>query len=181
MLCQKLKSSYWIKKMYEVIDNFLPKNEFDQIKQVMTGYNFPWFLQNFVAYSDVPKKSHWYFCHKFYEDGRHGPSHYYNLIDEIFLKGKLNCGAIFRVKGNLYPKDENHIEHDWHIDYNFNHNGAIFYVNTNNGYTILEDGTKIESIENRMLPFDPGKRHKSTNCTDTEYTININFNYMANN
>jgi len=50
---------------------------------------------------------------------------------------------MIRVKANLYPKDEKFIEHDWHIDYNFNHNGAIFYVNTNNGYTILEDGTKI--------------------------------------
>jgi hypothetical protein len=163
--------------MYKIIDNFLSNEDFNRLKNLLTGYEFPWFLQNFVAYENQPRKSHWYFSHKFYEDGR-GATPFYSLIDEIFLKDKLDCAAILRVKGNLYPRDERFVEHDWHTDYNFNHSAAIFYINTNNGYTILEDGTKIESIENRMLFFDASKKHKSTNCTDTEYRININFNYM---
>ena len=36
--------------MYEVVDNFLPKDEFKKIKDMITGYGFPWFLQNFVAH-----------------------------------------------------------------------------------------------------------------------------------
>jgi len=163
--------------MYRVIDNFLPKDEFNKIKDIMTGYNLPWFLQNFVAYENQPKPSHWYFTHMFCEDGK-GVTPFYSLIDEIFFKNKLNPKAVIRVKGNLYPKDENYIEHDWHIDYDFDHKGAIFYINTNNGHTILEDGTKIESVENRMLLFNAGRKHKSTNCTDTKYRMNINFNYM---
>ena len=163
--------------MMKVVDNFLPKDEFNKLKDVITGYSFPWFLQNFVEHEDNPQPSHWYFTHKFFEEGR-GGTPFYPMIDEIFLKEKLNCAAILRVKGNLYPKDEKIIEHGWHIDYDFNHAGAIFYINNNNGHTILEDGSKIESIENRMLFFNAGRRHRSTNCTDTQYRMNINFNYM---
>lgn len=164
--------------MYKIVDNFLPEEDFSKIKHMMESNNFPWFLNNYVAYEDIPKKSHWYFTHMFLLDKK-GPSNYYRLIDEVFIQPKKIIGMLLRVKGNLYPKDDTFIEHDWHFDFPFKHNGAIFYINTNNGYTILEDGTKIESVENRMLFFDASKKHKSTNCTDAQYRMNINFNYMA--
>ena len=163
--------------MYKIIDNFLPKEDFNKLKNLMTGPNFPWFVQKYVVDENNSKKSHWYFTHLFFHT-RVGHYPFYQIIDEVFLKTKKLKGVIFRVKGNLYPKDENYIEHDWHIDYPFKHNGAIFYINNNNGHTILEDETKIESIENRMLFFDASKKHRSTNCTDVEYRMNINFNYM---
>ena len=60
----------------------------------------------------------------------------------------------------------------------FPHKGFLFYVNTNNGFTILEDGTKVESIANRALFFDSSKSHKSTTCTDEDIRVNININYV---
>jgi hypothetical protein len=64
-----------------------------------------------------------------------------------------------------------------HVDQNFKHKGIILYVNNNDGYTKLIDGTKIESIENRALFFDSSKKHCSTTCTNAESRINININY----
>jgi hypothetical protein len=56
---------------------------------------------------------------------------------------------------------------------------AIFYLNTNDGYTIFEkDGEKIDSLENRMLIFDSSERHSGTNCTDQKYRAVINFNFI---
>jgi len=164
--------------MYKIVDNFLPEEDLSKVKHIMEGNDFPWYHQSFVAFEDKPKKSHWYFTHMFLLD-KNGLSDFYRVIDEVFIKPKKINGMLLRVKGNLYPRDDKFIEHDWHFDYPFKHNGAIFYINTNNGHTILEDGTKIESIENRMLFFDASKKHKSTNCTDAQYRMNINFNYMA--
>lgn len=164
--------------MYKIVDNFLPEEDLRKVKHIMQGSDFPWFLNDYVTFEDKPKKSHWYFTHMFLIDKK-GPSPFYRLIDEVFIQPKKIIGMLLRVKGNLYPKDDKFIEHDWHFDFSFKHNGAIFYINTNNGHTILEDGTKIESIENRMLFFDASKEHKSTNCTDAQYRMNINFNYMA--
>jgi hypothetical protein len=86
--------------------------------------------------------------------------------------------ALIRVKGNLYPSTSKLVEHDFHIDFPFKHKGALFSVNTCDGYTKLDDGTKIESIENRLLLFDASKNHASTTCTNTHVRVNINFNYF---
>ena len=56
---------------------------------------------------------------------------------------------------------------------------SIFYVNTNNGYTLFEDGTKVESVANRMLTFPTNMKHTGTSCTDSQTRIVINFNYYT--
>ena len=55
---------------------------------------------------------------------------------------------------------------------------SIFYVNTNNGYTEFEDGTKIESVANRMVTFPTNLKHRGTSCTDEKIRVVINFNYF---
>ena len=50
--------------------------------------------------------------------------------------------------------------------YKFPYKTAVFYVNTNNGYTEFEDGTKVESVENRIIFFDGSRPHNSSTCTD---------------
>ena len=55
---------------------------------------------------------------------------------------------------------------------------SIFYVNTNNGYTKFEDGTKVESVANRMVTFPTNMKHTGTSCTDEKMRIVINFTYF---
>jgi len=139
----------------------------------MLGKDFPWFFNSTITTPDEIVDSY-YFTHVFY--ARTINSSFYNILDPIIEK--LNANALIRIKGNMHPNVNKFIENNKHIDYDFQHKGAIFYVNTNNGFTILEDGTKIESIENRLLMFDPSKLHNSTNCTDEKCRVNINFNYF---
>ena len=115
------------------------------------------------------------FLFHFFEDYKIN-SHNFDIIKPILYVLKPN--ALIRVKGNLYPNLNIDINNAYHIDYEFEHKGAIFYVNTNNGKTILEDGTEIDSVENRLLIFDASKPHCSTHCTDEKIRVNINFNYF---
>ena len=85
---------------------------------------------------------------------------------------------LIRVKANLYLRTDEIEHHDTHVDYDFENNAAILYINTNNGLTVLEDGTEIESVANRLLFFDGSKPHHSTTCTDQKRRVNINVNYM---
>ena len=55
---------------------------------------------------------------------------------------------------------------------------AIFYINTNNGYTEFEDGTRVESVANRIVNFPANLKHRGTRCTDQKIRIVINFNYF---
>jgi len=77
----------------------------------------------------------------------------------------------------MYIKSEKIKKHHAHQDFPFKHLGAIYYVNSNNGFTIIGN-KKIESIENRLLMFDPSVKHQSTNCSDKRVRLNINFNYL---
>ena len=55
---------------------------------------------------------------------------------------------------------------------------AIFYVNTNNGYTKFEDETIVESVANRVVTFPANMKHTGTSCTDEKTRVIINFNYF---
>ena len=86
--------------------------------------------------------------------------------------------ALIRVKANLYPNVGVYHQHGWHSDLEVTHKAAIFYINTNNGHTVLEDGTKIDSVENRMLLFDPHTPHNSTTTSNAKGRFNINCTYF---
>ena len=55
---------------------------------------------------------------------------------------------------------------------------GIFYVNNNDGYTLLEDGTKIESVANRFVSFSAETNHSGTSCTNTNRRVVLNLNYI---
>ena len=55
----------------------------------------------------------------------------------------------------------------------------ILYLNTNNGYTKFEDGTKVISEENKLIIFDAGQKHSgTTNSCDAPYRLVFNLNYF---
>ena len=160
---------------YKIVDSFLSEKEFKVIHDTVMNYNFSWYYNSSAAYEDE-KNSTPCFGHVLFSECNIY-SNFYSTIKDTILN-KININALIRSKINMYLKTENIVEHAWHTDFDFSHKGALFYINTNNGYTILEDGTKIESIANRMLFLDTSKIHKSTTCTDANRRINININYV---
>ena len=167
---------------YKIVDNFLPKNEFKIIKDLFYSYDFPWYQNIVVSHSShsAPQllQDDIYFSHLFYffDKDRVNISTHYNYILPII--GRLDIKSILRIKGNLYPKTNTIFEHNKHKDYDFKHKGFLYYVNTNNGFTKLNNGIKVESVENRGLFFDPSLFHNSSSCSDSNSRININFNYF---
>ena len=91
----------------------------------------------------------------------------------------MRVNAWKRIKGNLNPRTSSIIKHGFHIDYDNKHmKASIFYLNTNDGYTEFEDGTKIESIANRLVTFPANLKHTGTTCTNIPFRAVINFNYF---
>jgi len=169
-----------IKIQYKVIDNFLPKENFLVIKEMLLGNNFPWYY--YPAIVDFTKPSPgplFYMMHLFfnYDPVVGSMSGYFDIIKNNLLKF-IDVKALMRVKANLNPNQNIKRINYPHADYPFTHKGAIFSVNTCNGGTLLKDGTKIDSIENRILFFDPSVEHDSENCTNAKVRVNININYF---
>jgi hypothetical protein len=163
---------------YEVIDNFLPKEQFEAIQNMMMrNKNLTWFYEPNVVCPTQELKNTMYFVHMFYEN--YAPRSAF--MGDIFpLIQKLDAKSLIRIKGNMFPNlnSNERIKEPFHADYDFKHKGAIYYVNTNNGPTVFEDGTEIEAVENRILLFEPHKMHTMMYCTDQKVRVNININYF---
>jgi len=166
---------------YQVIDNLLPKEEFNLLLNTVTRKNqFNWFYQDSVSTENDQDKSHFYFVHKLYENDSPISNYFYELqnIWKALKNNNHTIKTMIRAKVNLYTKTPQIIEHAMHKDFEFEHKGALFSLNSCDGYTLLEDGTKIDSVANRMLIFDASKNHASTSCTNQNVRMNINLNFF---
>lgn len=156
-----------------IIKNFLEDNYLKELqKKIDNDANFPWYLVNRVAHPT--NDDGFYFVHEFYRNNCIN-SNFFEMIVP-FLE-KIKPKSLIRAKANLYPSSEKLIEHGTHVDFTYKHNTLLFYLNTNNGFTRFDD-KKISSVENKAVVFDGSTPHNSTNCTDQNYRITINFNYF---
>lgn len=179
----------------KVIDNFLNSDDAENLKAQLLNGNIPWFISDSVAVSktnlknksyydkikDIPKSTPSNYCfqftHGFYSD--YIPrSNFIEIIDPIIRK--LQPAAIARIKANLnLITPEHYFKDAWHTDIeNFRGKTAVYYVNSNNGYTEFEDGKTVESVENRIAIFDASILHTGITCTDTKHRCVININYF---
>jgi hypothetical protein len=164
---------------YEVIDNFLDPMSLDLLKSTILQHDFPWKWDGAVPIPNDTRINQYQFTHSFYKN-HHINSDYFDAM--IPILEKINPLALMRVKANLNPRTEKNFEHGYHVDMDnapSNHRSAVFYLNTNDGYTLFEDGTKIESVENRFVSFKTSLRHTGSTCTDVNRRVVINFNYIV--
>ncbi len=166
---------------YKVIDNFLSPSDFKELKNfTICRGDLPWYPR--IGVSEEGKSDGYFLMHPFYNNFKPSSEHF-NILFPILEK--LDPLAIIRIKANFYPTTKQIIHHNFHVDFldmddsPISCKGCLFYLNTNNGKTIFENGTEIESVENRALLFDPSIYHQSTTCTDDAIgRFNINFNYF---
>ena len=166
---------------YEVIDNFLDEDYFESLANLFTDKEkqgnslVSWYFQQSIADLGEIEGLFFYMTHKIYHENVPNSDYYRDLLP---LLEKLEIKSLIRIKANLYPNTHILHEHPMHIDKNFSHSGAILSLNTCDGYTKLKDGTKIDSVANRILLFDRSEEHCSTTATNVPARFNININYI---
>lgn len=165
---------------HHVIDNFLGEREFQNIQQTMLGNAFPWYFNEGVTYQDLSKDylHNFQFTHMFWNvTSGLIQSEWSLLLDPVI--DKIDPAAMLRMKANLMPVTSERIIHQFHIDLDhIKCTTALLYLNTNNGATIFEDGSEVQSVANRLVYFDSTVRHTSSSCTDKKIRCVINFNYI---
>ncbi len=187
--------------MIKILDNFLDDEEFIKIESIffkqsenrpylseeLDEKDFPWYFRNSTSYSprqeeNIDTITNYQFVHTFFASHQ-CLSPYYNNITPIF--DKLGIKSLLRCKANMQMRTEKIVERQLHQD---RPNGcdpnkdlytiAVYYLNTNDGYTKFEDGRKVESIANRMAIFSPKLKHASTTCTNQKRRLVLNMNYF---
>lgn len=166
-----------MKESLEIYDNFLDQRNFENIKNTILGENFPWFFNTFIN-SPEENNEYFQFTHLFFIKTM-VMSNFYNVLMPLF--DKMDIQSLVKCKANLNVKQNQNKIYGMHKDlenFSFNSKTAIFYLNENNGYTKLEDGTKIYPKENRLIVFDNETMHSGSSCTDKKARYVININYL---
>jgi len=171
----------------KITDNFLDPSSFSEIKKGICNQYFPWTWGDGVVYdpreeNNIDPLYDFQFVHVFYHQRKDDLLNI-RVSDELpILKpifDQVKPKRIFRIKANLNVVTPNIIQHGFHRDYDDAEcKTSILYLNTNNGYTEFRDGTKIESVENRLVTFDVGMEHTGSSCTDNQRRITLNFNWV---
>ena len=193
------------KMRYKIIDNFLGDAEFIALtnnifpifdKSPNGKPDFPWIYVNQQLRGDYPEPDHlkkvtdikllnpihdWYFTHIFWNGIYQSP-----LLGVIVpLLNKIDPLSLFRININFtVQQPERKGRSLFHNDYSGPATAkrslitSIFYMNTTNGPTLLEDGTEIECRANRLVTYPCNTYHAGVLCTDQPHRCVINFNYF---
>lgn len=151
-----------------IISNALSDEDFLQVRNVFFDESFPWYYNDNVV--DMNDVDNFQFTHTFYGQ---------ELIPLKPLLEKLNSLSLIRIKANLLTRTHKHIEHGMHVDvHDPKITTAVYYLNTNNGYTVFENGQKVYSKENTLVTFPSQMKHSGASCTDEKVRIVLNINYI---
>jgi hypothetical protein len=173
-------------KTIKIQDDVLEHHDFEELSETMIGSSdFPWHYNDFIDLKkggEDGKTYNFQFTHMFFFRSTFTDNS--SLTTILPILRLIEPITLIRIKANLLTKTPKIVENEFHVDM---HNAAeklnqlttsILYINTNNGYTEFEDGTKVESVANRMVTFPADMNHRGTSCTDENIRAVINFNYL---
>ena len=169
----------------KVIDDFLNEEDFEGLKQCFHP-EFPWVFSVVLDGDDLmcDEKYNYQYCHNVYYKQEPKSVFFNNAIP--FL-AKLGARALVRCKINSICREEEIVIHGFHTDMEYPEEHptaldgmktAILYLNTNNGFTYFEEGTRVESVANRCVIFPAHYRHSGTTCTDVIRRLALNLVYF---
>lgn len=161
--------------------NFLNKFEFEDLRNLITSHNFPYFIQLGAANDNDPAML---LTHMVVSNNKEIHSSFYQKIATPIINGIKRFDpsyfAILRLKINCYPRTYKPEYSGWHIDIQEkNHKTIVLNLNNNNGYTDFKNKDLVYnySKENTAVIFDGKEEHRSVTQTDTNWRYNININY----
>tara|TARA_R100000329_G_scaffold60146_1_gene53889 strand:- start:89 stop:562 length:474 start_codon:yes stop_codon:yes gene_type:complete len=150
--------------MIEVTNNYLDNNEFYKINKIIFGETFPWYFNH--------EKEFFHHLVKIDENNKRESSFFVTpvlskLLVALKATNVIHSSISFCVKTNeiieIPPLNE--------LDKETDSFRAILFLNTNNGYTQIVGGDKIDSVENRLLVFPSNVPYFHTTSSDNFRTL----------
>ena len=183
-----------------IIDNFLPKEYYNQLYAVIMSGDFDWYHSHSTIiqplYSEHIKESK-QFNHSFFIDDT--PKNFYDLITPIYFaleEHGMKPSKVYRTKANMLIKEVDYPDNTYHGPHPDHPIGntltMVLYLNNSDGDTYIFEENYLENegfeynlenlnIESRVTPkanraviFDATKLHASSPPRETERRVVIN-------
>ena len=165
-----------------MVEDALPPQQFKALFDMFFVNDFPWFFGDVVRPEDVDPKYkdyNFHFSHTFHNFSQVATHiEKWNTI-KYAVMDFLNPLSFIRIKSNLLLRTSTPIVHGYHVDTICpSCLTAIIYLNNNDGFTLFEDGTRVQSKANRMVIFPSFLKHSGSTCTNTNRRVVLNINYI---
>tara|TARA_B100001996_G_scaffold117024_1_gene88613 strand:- start:37 stop:612 length:576 start_codon:yes stop_codon:yes gene_type:complete len=188
--------------MINLHEDYLSKVEFGQLREQVFFGGIPWYYnEHKVQAVEEDDFNNYQFTHVFYEMNSQKRlwtrSEKFPLMLPIL--SRLSLIGIYRIKANLEPlkvgldvwhgekgivsnvvSDVDRYYSQFHTDNDSDSmTTGILYMNTCDGYTEFEDGSKVECRANRFITFPSSLKHRGVSQLDARFKCVINFNYFT--
>lgn len=141
------------------------------------GPSVKWQLEPYVSnYDDEANPYEHYFVCPIFFDLQVMQPELHKLLTPIYWQ--LGVTGLARVRALCYPNQGKQIVHKKHTDGTKPVKACVLYLNTNDGFTEIENEGKVDSVENRALVFDGSIPHNSATCTNDKVRLVLNINYF---
>ena len=182
---------------FEVIDNFLTKEQWQAQYDLVFSTDFKWIYGRKNLEPESPFKSiifqHWFhgdekLTVRDYDPRFISPAdrpdtsqlYWYTMCQPIL--DKFNVKKVMNIRTNLYTywhetnnKEGTHIDHQTDEDYLT----LIYYINGSDGATWFEGQGNIEKIPNRIVIADGKIPHRCVYQTNTKAQVATNINIIV--
>jgi hypothetical protein len=158
----------------EVFDNYADPQWFEQLLEYTNQPRF-WQYADLTDYDGdgTCKFVHTIYCQYVQQ------SELNDFLRPFYLRSEF--AVLIKSKIDFTLRTETHKQNVMHTDMPFidvPYKTGILYLTTNNGYTLFEDGTKVESVANRFVVFDGNIKHCGVSQTDVSKRICLNLNWI---
>lgn len=162
-----------------VIDNFLGEDSFKYLYSLIDPFasNDKFFFMPYAKVKgDGDIAGNFQFVHNMFTQGSVG------ILADVGFERAVEPLTIVKAKINFALKSDVVTDSGWHRDVlvpeDVKARTGVLYLNTNNGYTEFEDGTRVESVANRYVEFDSNALHRGVDCNDKPWRAVLNVNYI---
>ena len=156
----------------KIVDDALDYDVFRHIQGVILSDEVPWNYSGVLSSDDSG-----YYTHNVYYNNQ-PCSPFYGMITSAINPLVSDIKSLLRIRLISFWKTAEIEQFGRHRDYDFEHQGLLLYMNTNNGYTRLKDEDRVLSKENRAFYHDASRLHNSTSCTDSDRRVVLTINYL---
>tara|TARA_B100001564_G_C20300223_1_gene516565 strand:+ start:48 stop:623 length:576 start_codon:yes stop_codon:yes gene_type:complete len=182
----------------KVFENFLSKSYHEQILEMMSSENFPWYYYKNISIEEGNNLNEYGFSHMFWaqETGQRDSTQTWFLKSALLqIMDVAECNAIIRSRGDMTTYTGKEFIHHPHIDYDFPHISSIYYVNDSDGDTIfynqkasninqinnldLQEYKRITPKANRLVIFEGDIVHTGSSPINFKSRILINSNFLT--
>lgn len=189
-----------------VLQNAIQSKMFEDLQQEILYDGFPWFYTGTTLgqKTDSNEKFNFSFFHNAYyhDDGYSsvGQKLEFAILDALTYM-QIPIKKMLRIRLGLITVTENTKVHTPHVDFPYEHNTGLLYLNNSDGDTLLyqerydtninktqydemvrnkqnEIITKITPEQNKLVLFDGLIYHSSSSPTLTDRRVVVNFNYI---